>query len=354
MAQGNSIETIGDWRNSHDALVRLVNGEFRSLPLRTLNEIWPQRAFSAALKSSNFQDICQRIERDTNALQVQLPPCKTSNVHVSHMVEFIRQHLKEDLVSAILHGSLGTDEIVSYSDFDSLVILKDEVLDDNQRLLRVAQKLFQARRIMYQLDPLQHHGWFVLPEQALNAWPEDYLPLAVLKNASQMNMPETQTLQIKPVLRPGRSAEQFHNLAIAVRQNLTTGIYSTNLYQFKSMLSKVLLLPAMYVQARDNRGIFKRESFDLAKGDFSPADWAVMELASNIRLDWPLVKPAFPEFLSLRPGWIGNLWRRKKSCAIPDNLTGLFGDSQGKAVLFLIDKMQSALPKSGADSTKTL
>ena len=58
------------------------------------------------------------------------------------------------------------------------------------------------------------------------------------------------------------------------------------MYQLKSLLSEFMLMPALYVQARDKKGVFKKFSFDLARKDFSKNDWEIMDEVSEIRLIW--------------------------------------------------------------------
>ncbi len=49
--------------------------------------------------------------------------------------------VKDDLFGAYVHGSLGTYEEIGYSDFDALVIIKDDVFHSRQRLAALAAEL---------------------------------------------------------------------------------------------------------------------------------------------------------------------------------------------------------------------
>ena len=63
-----------------------------------------------------------------------------------------------DTVIGIIHGSLGTDEDIAYSDFDALVIIRQIAFRDPRLLADICQKLTDLQRIMFLQDPLQHHG----------------------------------------------------------------------------------------------------------------------------------------------------------------------------------------------------
>jgi len=47
-----------------------------------------------------------------------------------------------------------------------------------------------------------------------------------------------------------------------------------------------MLLPALYLQAKEKRGIYKKYSFDLARKDFKEEEWRIMDEVSEIRQNW--------------------------------------------------------------------
>lgn len=75
------------------------------------------------------------------------------------------------------------------------------------------------------------------------------------------------------------------------------------MYGLKCLLSQFMLLPAQYLQVRDDRGIFKKFSFSAARCDFTSEVWECMDRVSGIRLQWQcriagirrmLLAPSFP------------------------------------------------------------
>ena len=336
------------WRIWHASLINLVNGALQPRSLRLLCELYPRQAYSCAARAfvnRHAHTIACRWENEEDATQVvlDLAPCPEGPLPVTRMRDWLDRHLSGELFAAILHGSLATGEIVNYSDFDALVIIRNEVLTDAGRLSRVAKQLFEARRFMYEQDPLQHHGWFVLPEAALSSWPEDYLPMAVLREARHLMTANTPILRFNPVIDRSRQRKAFFSVARSVLDELTQWRFLNNLYRFKSFLSKVMLLPALYVQARDGVGVFKRDSFDLARHDFSEEDWAVMDTISAVRRDWPRVQLTLPRFFFLRPGLLGEQWRRSYFNSIPVNLSQMIGRKELLAIFRLVKLMQNKL-----------
>ena len=333
--------SIENWQDWHEELIALVNGDFVSKKLRVLCEIFPRVCFRVG--SRNLLTLASEplnLERDkSQSIALSIPESISNIRSVTRMKKWIRRHLKNDLFAVILHGSLGTDEVVNYSDFDALVIIKDEVFTDKNRLARVAHHLFQARKFMYEHDPLQHHGWFVVPECALQSWPESYLPVEALKNASQILSENSQEIVFNPIASPKKCGQHLLGLTVGIQNDLSNNLYGKSLYKFKSLMSKVLLLPTLYLQSGQGTGVFKRESFDLAKDKFTKEDWSAVVAASNIRQAWPNVRPLFPSIFSKRPGLIGDTIRRRSKRVVPSELLAQFGKNEQKALMQLMQQV---------------
>lgn len=209
-----------------------------------------------------------------------------NNPFVRKMMLHLEAYLGRDLLGAYVHGSLGTYEEIPYSDFDALAIIKNSVFKDRKRLIRVARKLCGAQSIMFQCDPLQHHGWFVLSEAQLNSYPEWYFPVELFDHAKSLFVDKGLELTISMRDSEGIEMHRFHSFCDAILQKIEMRQYPKNLYQLKSFLSAIMLLPSLYTQARDGRGIFKKYSFEAARNDFFQDEWAVMDSVSIIRSNW--------------------------------------------------------------------
>lgn len=257
----------------------------------------------------------------TSKLNVRIEPYKGENPHVHQMINYLSEHLEEDLTGAYVHGSLGTYEEVAYSDFDALVILKDEVFGSPTRLARSARKLSCARTIMLDFDPLQHHGWFVLSEADLRYYCNSYFPAELYSHAKSLF--NDKGLELKISLRESNSEieKAFEKMADTIIRKIENRRYPTNVYQLKSLLSQFMLLPTLYIQARDGRGIYKKESFDLARIDFDSEEWAIMDEVSEIRADWSYEISPIKKWLMCHPHVLSRYFAKNFAPAIPEKIS---------------------------------
>jgi len=236
------------------------------------------------------------------------------------MMVYLERFLKGDLVGAYVHGSLGICEEIAYSDFDALTILKDEVFESSKRLARAAKKLNHARTIMLNFDPLQHHGWFVLTELDLKCYCNAYFPIELFGHAKSLF--NDKGLELKISLRESNSEieKAFEKMANAIIRKIENRRYPTNLYHLKGLLSEFMLLPALYIQARDRRGIYKKESFNLARVDFDSEEWAIMDEVSEIRTNWNYEISALTKRLMCRPHVLSRYFAKNFAPAIPEKI----------------------------------
>jgi hypothetical protein len=223
------------------------------------------------------------------------------------MMRFLATHVPGDIVVAVVFGSLGTREEIPYSDFDALVVLRRETVDSRVRLVRCARALFRAQKFMFRQDPLQHHGWFVLTEGDLDDYPEHHLPVASLLGGQALCPPDGATLSLRPRLDLPLLRDRFRALCSGVRSISGRITPTSSSYLWKSLLSEFMLLPALYVQVRDGRGIAKKESFGAARVDFTASEWEIMDDVSRVRREWTLPMPRWRRWFMTRPGVV---WRK--------------------------------------------
>src|SRR5512137_1313734 len=155
-------------------LYKYVNGEFLSWQDTLVSLIVPSTPFRRHAKriSHQYKKTFYALPNQLSSDHVSIEAYQGKNKHVLQMMEFLSD-FQDDLVGAYLHGSLGTYEEGPFSDFDALVILKNDVLATPERLSRAAHRIYTAQSIMFDFDPLQHHGWVVLSEADLRSYPED-------------------------------------------------------------------------------------------------------------------------------------------------------------------------------------
>ena len=82
----------------------------------------------------------------------------------------------------IVHGSVATNEVIPYSDFDGLLIVKDAFVNSKQ----LNQFKRASMKLILEFDPLQHHGWFQIKQSDLQNYPQYYLPFEILEHSKLM------------------------------------------------------------------------------------------------------------------------------------------------------------------------
>ena len=132
-----------------------------------------------------------------------LQESKTHRVPINHddlnqeiiikMIELIKNNYHDIFVAVFVHGSISSNDVIKYSDFDGFYILKDQY----QNSIRLRNFLSDSMKIIYEFDPLQHHGWFHMLESELNDYRDDNLPLIAIKNSICLYKQNNEDLIIK-------------------------------------------------------------------------------------------------------------------------------------------------------------
>jgi hypothetical protein len=140
----------------------------------------------------------------------------------------------------------------------------------------------------------------------------------------------------------------FHELARNTLRRIEAGPSTDDAYQVKSLLSQIMLLPALYLQARDGTAVFKKFSFDLAARDFPPATWEAMNRISAVRDHWHVELGGLRRLAMTRLVTHRRLVTRWLSPRVPDDLQRRLKGNTWQAVTALIHAMEERL----ADAAK--
>lgn len=241
---------------------------------------------------------------------------------VLKMMNYLKPFEKE-LHSVVLHGSLASNEQIPYSDFDGLIIVRNEVLTDKKRLVNLAKAITQSRGIMHEIDPFQHHGWFVLTSKDLQDYPSEFLPPEVLESACSLLGEQDLTLSVR---RKPDYYTPVKTMCRRIRKLTLTRYRPKTMYQLKSLMSEFMLLPALYLQARDQKGVQKKYSFKLAASDFNPKVWSIMDEVSALRSGWPAAD-SYGDLRNFRKiGYIWMQYRKRKGPLIPGHISSGLND----------------------------
>lgn len=193
--------------------------------------------------------------------------------------------LADHAVGFYLHGSLGTGDDIAYSDCDTYIVLRDATVTQAERLLALRRHILGHTWILRAFDPHQHHGYFVVTEADLRAYPDPFLPVASLRVAACIGgVSELFVARRDALEESSRGCRQLAE-SIAAQEQQDPRRWSG--HAAKSFLSRLMLLPTLVLGSR-GQYVYKRESFDLARPLFPEAEWAAIEWASHLRAVWPL------------------------------------------------------------------
>jgi len=235
--------------------------------------------------------------------------------------DYVGSNLNEYVVDFLIHGSLSTlDYSMGWSDLDTLVIVRNDTIKNPFALIAFRKKLSEAQKYLFEIDPLQHHGFIYCTEFELEHYLEYCMPLEVLEESKSLL--RSSTLQIKHdrsnTLTSNFFAQKTTTLEKAykdgvLRHHQYEGKYLLDnyqdmdvMYQMKYFLSVVMSLPIFYLDAIGEPS-YKKDSFQKLKPLFVN-DWEIMESASRVREEWaeheehPYVGNSIPEWL---PGELG-------------------------------------------------
>lgn len=246
--------------------------------------------------------------------------------------------------AVIVHGSVATDEIIPYSDFDGLLIVKDQFRNSAE----LSAFRLRSERTIRLFDPLQHHGWFQIHASDLDSYPQDYFPLELF-SAAKMIFPRGETFLRGRVMENPDYGRGFRSLAGGLEKKLATGFLPANAFQLKAYLSQVMLLPAVYLQAVLGKGVLKKNSFEMIRRCFSDGELESIDIASRIRTDWDYsINSLQRHLLVARSRGIRKLVTRLRfpGPAVKEEHRSLLGDGFRSSLGGLVDRMKGCIAEA--------
>lgn len=262
------------------------------------------------------------MEIERKSQNLALKPYDGANLLVPQLSHFIASGYEQLFVAIIAHGSIGSKDEIRYSDFDGLLIIKDSewknpMLDTFMRT---------SQRLILRYDPLQHHGWFKVKESDLKAYPEDYLPLVVLQS-SKLIWPQQNT-SINVQFKTSYDFQKgFNNLSSELLSKVNRQWVPGNMYQLKSFLSEIMLLPCLFITALNGVPIQKGLSFQEAEERFPEFEWHAMQTASKIRQQWYYQLNPLQKVIMKQPG---RFWRKLTEKKVAPAINREFSDQLGE------------------------
>jgi len=255
---------------------------------RLSNDLHSLLAEAIKTLTLSVEDLPQNSKNETIVLTENYDSKKYSHPRLKTIKKFRRfivEKLEPYLTGAYIHGSLSTMDYTGYSDLDTLFIIKQEALEDPQKIKKLEKLFIRSTRFLYQFDPLQHHGHFFLLESDLRNYNQSFLPLSTIKlSTSLLNKGTRLELSIRNF--DGASKQRFMNsLQIVRRYILNDSKKLVTPYYLKVLFSHFMLLPVLFLQLKGEY-VSKKDSFEILERDIPLNIWQSIEQVSAIRREW--------------------------------------------------------------------
>ncbi len=139
----------------------------RNLQQKTKTKILNNNKIVVKLKNINFKKL-NKIDGCKEVKEI------ISSIKENNILNYFDQF--------IIQGSIASyDFVKNWSDFDTLVIIKDNVLLDEIKLLKLRIKLRNLYKSILKFSKFQHHGLIIYTNQDLKNYLAGYLPPEALK-----------------------------------------------------------------------------------------------------------------------------------------------------------------------------
>lgn len=212
----------------------------------------------------------------TNLSTIQDAPSKLSN-----LISTIQGIEHAAIIGCAVFGSYADGSSCSYSDFDGIMLIDLKRIDRNKNSLKSLRKIIsKTDSQLLSIDSLQHHGWHIVFTDDTNGNPH-VIPTAALGECYALS---------KPFDLPLYSNTLDRSAVLHFCQHLNQSIVLVNesysLYAFKSILSRFMLLPALYLQATTGKQVTKKESFDALRLLMPGLNYSALNTAGTWRLNW--------------------------------------------------------------------
>lgn len=199
---------------------------------------------------------------------------------LERLSEFEQCH-PELIDNIIVQGSYGDFTNTEYSDLDLVVFLNQSVVESRKK--RAKFKTILRKKIMpliYSIDPLQHHGVFLLWPELCKCYLENILPIVVYSHAWAIKQ-----INIRFTCSSKKITPRLPGLLRTIFSEYKRVEISNNFYHIKRFLSHIMMVPCIYFMDRGTY-IHKSKSFAPFIRKFQAIS-QLMSDVSEIRRKWP-------------------------------------------------------------------
>lgn len=188
--------------------------------------------------------------------------------------------------AAIVHGSIGDENEIPYSDFDGILLIDTAALENAKQLYSLRALIKKTEALFLAQDALQHHGWTLLTTDDLSFFKDHQHPLHLLEYGKVVFPSNSFTFRATVSSEKSQYAYFLKNLCASILRKCQTLTDFKNQYLFKNLLSEIMLLPAAFIQSQKGASVLKKESFEKFKKEYPEINFDLIDEVSALRRSW--------------------------------------------------------------------
>lgn len=249
---------------------------------------YPEGRFIRFLKNTVRRRIHTPVENDSFPLILSIKNVTIHKEASEHQRALFKEILDIPHVWIYLHGSRADNTATSFSDYDDLIIIDLEEEDTPNRT-SLAKKLIRVDRRFNRLDPLQHHGHWIISKQSLENYDASYIPLSVLHAAVRVQGPARITYRLNESRTRAGLRRNIAQTCDVIR--ILYSLYEKNhinVYRLKMLVGAFVLMPAYLFQYRGEE-VDKKTGIMRAGELFGAHALKCLEWSTSYRNSWNLL-----------------------------------------------------------------
>lgn len=271
--------------DEYDTLRNLVNIYFNNV------SYLGRYAFKKKLLSE--KQIFQLIKKSSNKLENSLKKNKpvgrlwnSSIDKYNGKLDLNSIYENSPIFDYILLGSYADNTFTEESDVDDLIILKKETLKSYTKFKKAKEILSELGLFYQRIDPIQHHGHWIVTEFDMLNYHARFMPPFALKHAKSvgrninLKMRVNNQLMLQGLRKTFVSNNSFVNSSVDL-----FFLDRLNLYGFKRMISSMSLLIPVAFQL-NGKTFDKKEAIENASQVLDKKSIKVLSWTTRIRREW--------------------------------------------------------------------
>lgn len=192
-------------------------------------------------------------------------------------------------VSVYLHGSWADDTNNSFSDIDDFIILNKSKFESPKEFKKVISTLNKIDMKFCRLDPIQHHGHWIVCEEELESYNNSFMPLYIMGEAKKIIGKNHITANIDEIETEKGLKKNLAGTCKNI-ERLSEKYFSNtiNSYELKGLIGSFVLIPAFIFQLKQKQ-FTKPEAISHSNKLFSIDAITCIEWATECRKNWNII-----------------------------------------------------------------